>query len=75
MKIIGTGWYTGPRNYDTGAGFGISIRKEDRDTYFKKAWKFVILKLEGAAVDVTANIDKPSFWNKCPELINEGIGM
>jgi hypothetical protein len=75
LKIIGKGWYTGPRNYNTGAGFGISISKIDRDKLFAKEWKFVILKLDGFRKEIRINIDKPSFWNECPELIKAEIGV
>ena len=75
MKIIGKGWYTGPRNYNTGAGFGITTRKDDRDKYFKREWNSVILRLEGIEGDVIVNINKPSFWSKCPELIKKEIGI
>ncbi|MBA7666754.1 hypothetical protein ES703_74835 [subsurface metagenome] len=75
MKIIGRGWYTGTRNYDTGSGFAIAIKKEDRDRFFKKAWKSVVLRFEGFNEEVEVNIDKFSFWNKCPELYKKEIGI
>jgi hypothetical protein len=74
MKIIGRGWYTGNRNYDTGAGFAIAIKKEDRDNIFRKEWKDVILDLEGFNKEVKVNINKYSFWHKCPELYHIEIG-
>jgi hypothetical protein len=74
MIIIGRGWYTGNRNYDTGAGFAITIKKEDRDNIFKREWKTVFLELEDFDKVVEVNIDKYSFWHKCPELYQKEIG-
>ncbi len=42
MKV--KGWNNGSPNTITGAGYGIRInKKEDRDRYFQKTWKEVII--------------------------------
>ena len=71
--MIVTAWNNG-QYHNTGAGYGFKISIGDRDKYFKKYWKNVILNLDGKNIEV--NIDKPSFWgNQCRELISKDIGM
>lgn len=60
-------WKNGP------SGFGLSMSSKERDHYIKKEWKTVVLHLDGNPNPVLANIDKPSFWKKCPHFINKEI--
>ena len=53
--------------------FGLSISKQDRDLYIDRKWKTVILHLDGHLSPVEANIDKSSFWKKCPHFISTEI--
>jgi hypothetical protein len=72
MKV--TAWNDGSRHPD-GNGYGVKINAHDRDVFFKREWKTVILELEGESIPVDINIDKPSFWNTtCRELISVKIG-
>lgn len=71
--MIVTAWNNG-QYHSTGAGYGLKIAIEDRDTHFSKAWKSVIIKLPNG-IEVEANINKSSFWsNTCRELINKEFG-
>jgi len=46
----------------------------DREQFFKKDWKSVVLELEGSTVQVEVNVGKPSFWRPgCGELISREI--
>lgn len=72
--MIITAWNNG-EHHPTGAGYGLKIEVKDRDKYFKKECKNIILELQGKKESVTVNIDKTSFWNvTCGELINKRIG-
>jgi len=72
--MIVTAWKAGKHN-KTGTGYGLKIKIKDRDKYFKKHLKTVILELEGYPEPVEVNIDKFSFWNSiCHELISKEIG-
>ena len=73
--MIVTAWNNG-KYHKTGAGYGFKVSIEDRDKYFKKYWKNVILNLDGQAEDIEVNIDKQSFWSDtCRELISKDIGI
>ena len=73
MKV--TAWNNGKHDLN-GAGYGLKIDAIDRDKYFNKEWKEVILELEGEKDVVVANVDKRSFWDSnCRELINIKIGQ
>jgi hypothetical protein len=55
-------------------GYGVKIAMRDREQFFRKEWKSVILELEGSTVQVEVNVGKPSFWRpECGELINREI--
>jgi len=70
--MIVAGWNNGKANNVTGGGYGIKIRRKDRDNYFRKRWTSVALELDnGDVVDVRLS---PSFWRKCPELRGVRIG-
>ncbi len=67
-------WNNGKHHID-GNGYGIKISVSDRDQYFDRDWKTIILALDGIFPKIEINIDKDSFWNKsCRELISVEIG-
>lgn len=75
--MIWTAWNNG-RHHQSGAGYGFRVSAADRDTYFDRSWKIVTLELPSreARITVTANIDKPSFWDgTCREMISKEIGQ
>ena len=73
--MIVTAWNNG-QHHPSGAGYGLKLQAEDRDRYFRKEWKYVIVELEGYSKPVKLNIDKPSFWNTtCRELISKEFGV
>jgi len=43
--MIVTAWNNG-KKYATGAGYGVKIKAEERDRFFKKSWKNVLLDLK-----------------------------
>jgi len=67
--MIVTAWNNG------GAGYGVRIAMRDREQFFKKEWKSVVLELEGSTVQVEVNVGKRSFWRPegCVELISREI--
>ncbi|NOX20122.1 MAG: hypothetical protein GXO99_02510 [Nitrospirae bacterium] len=70
MKV--KGWNNGSPNTITGAGYGIRInKKEDRDRYFQKTWKEVIIILDDKKIKINLS---QSFWKKCKELRKKEIG-
>jgi hypothetical protein len=61
-----TAWKNG------GSGYGLHIRTADRDRFFDRAWRQVVLDLTGQGpVIVTVS---PSFWRRCTELRSAEIG-
>ncbi|MFC1514487.1 hypothetical protein ACFL5X_01125 [Candidatus Omnitrophota bacterium] len=75
MVMIVTGWNNGQYR-SSGAGYGIKIRSKDRNKYFDKKWKCVLLKLPGKVGFTRININKKSFWDsRCRELIKKDIGI
>lgn len=71
--MIVTVWNNGSYS-NTGAGYGLKLSARDRDTYFNKEWKEAIVVLGENGKEVAVNIDKPSFWKGCRELIHKEIG-
>ena len=74
MKV--TAWNNG-EYHQTGAGYGFKISAADRDLYFMKAWKSVLITLpNGSEIEVnTDKASKASLWNdSCRKLINKEIG-
>lgn len=70
--MIVVGWNNGSPNDRTGAGYGIRITRADRDRYFEKSWKSVIIELEGeGSIGVRLS---DSFWENCIELRSSKIG-
>jgi hypothetical protein len=73
-KMIVTAWNNGSF-HSSGAGYGLKISIPDRDRFFKREWKFIVLELEGRNSAVKINVDKASFWDEtCRELISAEIG-
>ncbi|HOP60567.1 MAG TPA: hypothetical protein PKZ60_04055 [Candidatus Saccharicenans sp.] len=68
--------YNNGQHHSSGAGYGLRLSVKDRDKYFKRDWKEILLRLEGEEGEVLVNVSKPSFWNSsCRELISKGIGI
>ncbi|HUZ95267.1 MAG TPA: hypothetical protein VMU57_10175, partial [Edaphobacter sp.] len=76
LPMIWTAWHNGS-HHDPFTGFGFKISEVDRDLCFIPSWKKVAIALPvGAGFVLTeANIDKPSFWGDCRELITKDIGV
>lgn len=60
--MIVTAWNNG------NTGYGIRLLADDRDRYFSKKWKDVLIKIVGK-FEVTCKMT-PRFWSTCPELRN-----
>ena len=73
--MIAKAWNNGDHK-PSGVGYGLKIDAEDRDRFFHRDWKVVVLALEGKKDDVTVNVRKKSFWTpECRELINKQVGL
>ena len=58
-----TAWTNGSYAY------GLRVKKQDRESFFKQSWTSVSLRLVGGIQPTTAHTNlTPSFWRKCPEL-------
>ena len=58
----------------SGAGYGVKLSVEDRDSFFDRKWEKVVVTLPNG-IKVEANVKKASFWNgTCRELINKKFG-
>jgi hypothetical protein len=67
--MIVTAWTNG------GTAYGIKVKVNDRDKFFKKEWKSVILEFENSLAQAQVSIAKKSVWNpECRELIKKEIG-
>jgi len=72
--MIVTGWNNGDHQ-KSGAGYGVKLNADDRDRFFKRDWRIIVLEMEGSPDSIKVNIEKPSFWGTtCRELINVEIG-
>ena len=69
--MLVTCWNNGG-HHQSGSGYGIRFRIEDRGRYFQRVWESVILQIEGEEFSV--QISK-GFWGKCPELRHQQIGL
>jgi hypothetical protein len=61
-----TAWNNG------GSGYGLEILASDRDRFFDRNWREVVLDLSGQG-QATITIS-PSFWRRCSELRSADIG-
>jgi len=70
--MIVSGWHNGKAHNVTGSGYGIRIRREDRDNYFRKTWTSVAVELEnGEVVDLRLS---HSFWGRSRALWGKQVG-
>jgi hypothetical protein len=70
MKV--SGWSKGSANNHTGAGYGVGIKRRDRDRHFPRSWGSVEVVLDnGEVIDVSLS---ETFWTTCPELRGSVIG-
>ena len=53
-------------------GLGLRVRPGDRDRFFDRRWRQVVLDISGHRV-ITVSISD-SFWRDCPELRSNEIG-
>ena len=67
-----TAWSNGNPNDVTGAGYGIRLKKSDRDNVFNKKWNDVIILVDKTSFKVPIS---DSFWRNCTELRSAEIGM
>ncbi len=58
---------------DSGAGYGVRISASDREKFFDKSWKSIILYIGKFENSVILPI-RGTFWTICPELRNMKIG-
>jgi len=71
--MIVVGWNNGKPNNRTGGGYGIKVRRVDRDNYFRKTWPSVTVEMEnGEVLDIAPS---GSFWRNCPEVRRKEIGQ
>jgi hypothetical protein len=63
-------WNNGNFN-KSGAGYGIRIKKKDRDYYFDRTWDCVFVHIEENMVVIKL---ADTFWTTCNELRNKEIG-
>lgn len=71
--MIVTAWNNG-QHHTGGTGYGLKLSVTDRDRYFKREWRTVLVELPDSKV-VEANVDKKSFWGpNCRELISKEFG-
>jgi len=73
--MIWTAWKNGKHN-SPGVAYGLTVPAQDRDRYFSRSWRTIILELPttAGAIQVEINIAKGSFWGGCRELIDKEIG-
>ena len=70
MKV--SGWSNSTPNDHTGAGYGVGIKRRDRDRHFPRDWGSAEVVLDdGEVVDVSLS---EKFWTTCPELRSAVIG-
>lgn len=75
MSFVCSAWKNG-QHHKSGVSYGLKVPIAARDKYFMREWKSVILvfPVSGGQVEISCNIDKPSFWNgTCRELINKDV--
>ncbi len=71
--MLVTGW-NNSAHHKSGAGYGLKVDSADRDRYFSKDWRNVVIELSDGT-EAIVNIDKESFWDRtCRELISKDIG-
>ncbi len=68
-----TAWTNGNPNPYTGSGYGIRIKKDDRDVYFNRTRPHIKIRLRGGPTIEVKLSD--SFWRGCSEIRNKEIGQ
>jgi len=72
--MIVTAWNNGAHNRN-GSGYGFKVHAADRDEFFKKEWKSIMLEIEGEAEAVEIAIDPAHFWGETiRELAHPAVG-
>lgn len=71
--MIAKPWNNG-KHLPAGAGYGLRIKKADRDRYFQPKWQTVSIILDGMSDRIEITLT-PSFWRKCHELRSQAIGQ
>jgi hypothetical protein len=66
-----TAWSNGNPG-SSGSGYGLKISREDRDRFFDRSWKEIVLHLPGQ--EPTPISLSASFWKSCTELRSSSIG-
>lgn len=71
VRIAVHGWTNG-HPLPTGAGYGVRLSGHDRDEFFDREWREVIV---GLSDEESVPVSLPeSFWGRCPELRSAAIG-
>ena len=70
MKV--SGWSKGSADNRTGAGYGVGIKRRDRDRHFQRDWGSVEVVLDSGGIIGVSLSEK--FWTTCPELRSSVIG-
>lgn len=76
MTLTWTAWNNGT-HLKSGAGYGFKVPIPDRDRFFERRWRSVILELPAVTghTETEVNVAKASFWSdSCHELISRDIG-
>lgn len=76
MTLTWTAWNNG-KHSASGAGYGLKVPIADRDRYFKKSWKTVVVDISTPSGhrQIEVNVGKKSFWSdSCHELISKAFG-
>jgi hypothetical protein len=60
------------RTSESGAGYDLKVRIEDRDSFFSSDWTDIVLDIPGQGSTRIALSD--SFWRSCSELRSSAIG-
>ena len=69
--MIVTGWNNGAWR-PNGVGYGVKVRKQDRDKHFQREWASVLITIDG---NDSVRIElSSSFWRDCPELRSRKVG-
>jgi len=67
--VRATAWHGGAGERGS---YGIKFTEADRDRYFDRSWRDVVLELDGAGT--TKARLTPSFWRVCSEVRSRAIG-
>jgi hypothetical protein len=74
LSMIVTAWNNGAHSR-SGSGYGFKVSIDDRDAYFKREWKVIVLEIEEEMGTFEVDIDKDSFWDEtCRELASLEVG-